>query len=100
MLIYNENKFEINKNLSMEDVDDEIIIYNMETEHIIILNCTATHIWEQIFNSSNDVQLTITDIYNKLSSIYNANPNLKEKIMTDILEIINQFISEKFLCRM
>ena len=34
MLIYNENKFEINKNLSMEDVDDEIIIYNMETEHI------------------------------------------------------------------
>lgn len=100
MLIYNENKFEINKNLSMEDVDDEIIIYNMETEHIIILNYTATHIWEQIFNSSNDVQLTITDIYNKLSSIYNANPNLKEKIMTDILEIINQFISEKLLCRM
>ena len=79
------SKYKINENIHSAFLDNEICLFNNETNEYLNLNSTATIIWE-FFSSPQSLQ----DINNKLLEKFNSD---RESIINESKEFIEQLIS-------
>ena len=77
------------------EVDGEVIIYCEEAKKIVLLNKSATIVWQYIIESRNTVDnLSISDITDYLCSIYDISQDKYHEIACDVKDILDDFSSE------
>lgn len=92
------NKFRCNQicNYEYETLDGEVIIYLLDYDKIIVLNETATFIWNHIVDNSDDI-LSVDHISKMLCDAFQVSSIDISEVVEDIKEILNEFISEKMI---
>lgn len=78
------------ENVTLQDIGDEVILYDSEKENVHILNNTAYIIWNLC-----DGQHTIEDIREHLERQF---PDIAESDLTeDIKTTLNEFVEKKLI---
>lgn len=83
--------------LQIEKIDEEYVIYNVETNRISILNKSASVIFNMISKLKSDDMVTTNDIARHLMSLYNMEEERHEEVCRDVNEILDSFEGEKLL---
>lgn len=78
------------ENLTIQDLGDETLIYDPESEKVHVLNATAQAIWNLCDGSH-----TIEDIQKSLANTY---PQVSQNdLLTDINTIVDDFKDKKII---
>ena len=86
--------------LEIEEIEGEIVAYNISDRKIITFNKTASLIWHIVTELSNtENNITSEQISEKLIEIYHMMEVDKERICNDVDYIINKFIDKKMICK-
>ncbi len=81
-----------------EILNDEMILFNEDSKKIIILNCTAIIIWNEIVRNFEINQNVCTDdIADKLMQTYLMPETEKKCIYSDVEEIIERLFQSSLL---
>ena len=95
MFLYNHNEYVIT-DLNIDDVDDEMIIFNSNSNVIMSLNNTATTIF-RFLKDNNGEKLEIKDIVKHQMEVYSVTADQKENIYFDTVEVIEKMINMNIL---
>jgi len=81
------------KKMDIEQIDDELIMYEQLSKQVIMFNGTASRIWNFLtsFDETND-NVQTRDIVEELFCRYTISKANLEKISDDVEEILQKFI--------
>lgn len=86
--------------LEIEEIEGEIVAYNISDRKIIAFNKTASLIWHIVTELSNtESNITSEQISEKLIGIFHMMEVDKEQICNDVNYILNTFIDKKMICK-
>lgn len=71
------------------EIDDEISLYNVQNENVIVLNITASDVWRLC-----DGEQTFDEIVGMISNAYGV---AEDEIRDDVSSTIDQFVDAGFL---
>lgn len=81
--------------------DNEIILFFENENQLVVMNETATCVWQFITNhikeNNNEGTITIDIILNHLHNNFETELPCDEEIIKDIVDIINDFINNKMI---
>jgi hypothetical protein len=83
-------KPKVKNNITVQDLGDEVILYDSERENVHVLNHTAQIIWK-LCNGNNSIEDIENHLLKEFSSIN------KNDLIDDIHKTINNFNEKKLL---
>ena len=98
-MMHNEEgliKLNLNNNIVIEKTDDETMIYNKETDSIIVLNITASYLYECIVKSINKGdEINKKILVDKMRRQFLMNNRDLIECSDDILKLLCRLIEEQ-----
>lgn len=94
MLIFNNNKYTI-VNSIIEQINDEFIIFIEEKDSIIVLNNTASFVFDYLCEANKniiDIKIDVKDIAKAMTNKFVHNNVSYSQIYTDIENTIKELI--------
>lgn len=83
---------------TFEELDGEMVLFNEESEQIVILNQTAVYIWNEIVACEQiGADIQTVDIVNVLRSVYNLSEDMFETLHNDVDETIEELLDSGLL---
>lgn len=93
----NDMEIKISNYIS-ETLDDEMVLYNEESQKIVILNQPAIFVWKEITASYlENKNICTQDIVNYLLTIYNISEIDISTVVNDVEETIELFFQASLL---
>ena len=81
-----------------ECIDDEMILYNQETNKIIVMNTTSTYIYRNLWDLwEKNYDISDVEISNLILSVFEVDEFQKADLIEDVRDILNHFICEGIL---
>lgn len=100
ILISEQDIFEVNVSRFQETTsDDEVILFFEDLNEIVVLNASATVVWNYINLSleNNESVITIDQIVNTLKDYYDMDNSECKTIYDDVKHIIDEFIKYRLI---
>lgn len=89
-------KLKLNPNVIVEKIDDETVMYNKDTDSIIVLNITGSYIYDCIVNCINNGEtVNINYLVDKLNGKFLLNKEEICECSSDISKILNGLTKEQ-----
>lgn len=89
-------KLKLNPNVIVEKIDDETMMYNKDTDSIIVLNVTGSYIYDCIVDGINNGEsVNINYLVDKLKGKFLLNEREISECSKDISEILNGLTKEQ-----
>lgn len=89
-------KLKLNPNIIVEKIDDETMMYNKDTDSIIVLNITGSYIYDCIVDGINNGEdVNINYLVDKLKGKFLLNEMEISECSKDIFKILNGLTKEQ-----
>ena len=89
-------KLKLNPNVIVEKIDDETMMYNKDTDSIIVLNITGSYIYDCIVDGINNGEsVNINYLVDKLKGEFLLNEMEVSECSKDISKILNGLTKEQ-----
>lgn len=79
-----------------DELDDEIILFLIDYDKIVILNKSAAVIWKIIIENIGS-EISIIDLANILSKLFDSQTDNIKVIVDDIKELLEAFVLENIM---
>jgi len=86
-MIKENGKYERSDNCYLEELDDEILLYNPSKNITLHFNESSALIWKML-----DGEVSVENIVTFLQEQY---PEAKDQIFTDVITLLNQLLEEE-----
>lgn len=84
--------------IETENINGELIIYNIKCKKIVILNATSSFIWDYICQSySDNIDLCSFDVVRALQGNFNMEGVSEEEVLKDVDECIEKLFEAELL---
>lgn len=88
------------KKLVTESIDGELVLFNAEENQSIMLNRSASIIWEYISGAeASGKSVSTDDIVSMLCSLYSIPSDQRQRLYNDVIQVINGFYDSGLLIR-
>lgn len=76
-------------NVHLHELDGELIVLNLTTEHYLSLNQTATIMWKSLLETG-----SVDETYRRMVAMFDADPEL---LYQDVIAFVERLISYKLI---
>lgn len=91
-------KYQINNDITFDEMENQGYFYVHSTEKIIVMNDTSYFLWKCILRyAENKQQLTGESLWELFKNHYYFDEEDKVNFINDMKTSINHFVNEKFL---